>query len=101
MLLLPPTTFIVIIFNTYPSFLLIQRHGHLTWLRFFHTFPIDLQGAFLKEGNKFLNISLLTTKSLQATTLQNLREQAVLMHKTLADAWRRIKTLISSHLHPR
>ena len=43
----------------------------------------------------------MTTKSLQPTALQDLREQAVLVHKTLADEAKRIKKLLSSHLYPR
>ena len=41
------------------------------------------------------------TKSLQAAALQDLREKAVIVHKTLADEAKRIKKLLSTHLHPR
>ena len=50
----------------------------------FYYFLIDLQDAILEEGCKIPHHSLLTFKSLQATVLQSLKEQAVIAHKTLA-----------------
>ena len=68
---------------------------------FFKAFPTDLQDAILKEEYNLPNLSVLITKSLQAATLQDLKEKAVIVHKTLADEAKRIKKLLSSHLHPR
>ena len=68
---------------------------------FVNAFPTDLQDAILREGYNFPNLSVLITKSLQAAALQDLRGKAVIVHKTLADEAKRIKKLLSSHLHPR
>ena len=73
----------------------------MTWsfslvTHFFYAFPIDLKDAILKEGYKLPNIYLLTTKLLQATDFQKVREQTVRVHKILADESRRIK----NYFHP-
>ena len=68
---------------------------------FFHAFPIDLHDALLKEGYQLPNPFLLTTKPLQVTALQTLREKAIFVLKILNKETKRISKLISSHLNSR
>ena len=77
---LTPTTFIIVLFHTYPFFPPMKWHGHLAWSYFSMFFLVDLQDT-----------SLVTSKWLQATALQSLREQVVLVHKNLTDESRFIK----------
>ena len=94
------------LFRRYIQYLPLLPTDAMTWsfslvTLFFNAFPTDLRDAILKEGYNLPNLSFLITESLQAAALQDLREKAVIFHKTLADEATRIKKLLSSHLHPR
>ena len=65
---------------------------------FVNAFPTDLQDAILNEGYNLPNLSFLINKSLQAAALQDLKENVVIVHKTLANEAKRIKKLLSSYL---
>lgn len=58
----------------------MQWRGYLAWSHCFHDFSVDLQDAILTEGYKLPNLYLLNYKTLDATSLQSLREQVVLVH---------------------
>ena len=62
--------------------------------------PLDLQDTIVKDGYQLPNLSLLLTKSLQATALKKMREHAVIRHKKL-DETNRIEKLLISYLSPR
>ena len=66
---------------------------------FVNAFPTDLQDAILNEGYNLPNLSFFINKSLQAAALQDLKENVVIVHKTLANEAKRIKKLLSSYLH--
>ena len=54
-------------------------------------------GCYSKGRMQTSKYLFLTTKSLQAIAFQDLKKQAVLVYKTLADEAKRIKKLLSSH----
>ena len=94
------------LYRRYIQYLPLLSSNAMAWsfslvTLFYHTLPLDLQDAIIKDGYRLPNLSLLLTKFLQATVLKKLREHAVVTHKNLADESKKIKKLLSSHLSPR
>ena len=57
---------------------------------FYHALSLDVQDENIKDGNQLHNLSLLTTKSLQAIALRNLREHTDIVYKNQPDETKRI-----------
>ena len=93
------------LYGRYIQCLPLLLSNAITWsfslvMLFYHTLPLELQDAIIKDGCHLPNLSLFLTKALQVTALQNLSEHAVVAHKNIADESTRHKTLLSSHLSP-
>ena len=93
------------LYRRYIQYFSLLPSDAMTWslslvTLFYHAVPLDLQDAIVKDSYQLPNISFLTTKPLQTTALQDLREHAVIMYKNLADETKRIKKILSFHLYP-
>ena len=53
----------------------------------------------IKDEYQHPSLYPFTTKPLQATVMQTLREHTVIVHKNLVDETKHISKLLSSHLH--
>ena len=76
------------LYRRYIQYLPLISSDAMTWYfslvtLFYHALPLDLQDTIVKDGYQLPNLSLLLTKSLQATALKNLPENAVIVHKKL------------------
>ena len=66
------------LYRRYIQYLPLLSFNAMTWsfsliTLFYHALPLDLQDEIIKDGYHLPNLSLLLTKSLQATSLQDLR----------------------------
>ena len=98
------------LYRRYIQYLPLLSSNAMVWsfslvTLFYHTLPLDLQDAIIKDGYRLPNLSLLLTKFLQATVLKNLREHAVVTQNNLANESKHIKnffchTFTLVHIQP-